>query len=102
MNTITDVTTLLAALEAIRNGEVVVQTVEDDEGVYVVTDQGGLAESIVRAADELLILEGGSCNWGNIKFLRKSGFNVFAGEQDSFGWLCGVIRIAGVGLLVYG
>lgn len=40
----------------------------------------------------LLITAGGRCNWSNIRQLREHGFDVYAGEQDSFGWLTGCIE----------
>lgn len=52
-------------------------------------------------ACEKLITDSGSCNWNNIKSLKEQGYNVFAGEKDSFGWLTGCIRTS-KGIVVYG
>lgn len=41
---------------------------------------------------ENLITNGGGCNWDNINILRNSGYRVFPGDRDSFGWLVGCIR----------
>jgi len=58
-------------------------------------------EEAAGLACELLITEGGGCNWGNIRVLRESGFRVFAGEKDSFGWLTGCIQTT-QGIIIYG
>lgn len=60
-----------------------------------------LVQNAVGLACENLIDNSGHCNWKNIKELDKNGFNVSAGEQDSFGWLTGVIHTA-KGKIVYG
>lgn len=52
-------------------------------------------------ACEELITDSGSCNWDNIKSLKEQGYNVFAGEKDSFGWLTGCIRTS-KGIVVFG
>ena len=52
-------------------------------------------------AAELLISPYGGCNWKNIDTVRNSGFAVFAGEKDSFGWLTGCIS-TNKGIFVYG
>ena len=54
-------------------------------------------------ANALLISNGGRCNWVNIKALHQYGFDVYAGEKDSFGWLTGCIGFPdGERVLVYG
>ena len=61
------------------------------------------AEYCEEIANELLIRNGGSCNWVNIKALQQHGFDVYAGEKDSFGWLTGCIGfLDGERVLVYG
>lgn len=40
---------------------------------------------------ELLITDSGACDWDNINLLRNSGYSVYPGDQDSFGWLVGCI-----------
>lgn len=55
----------------------------------------------VSRANELLITDTGTCNWNNINILKESGYNVFPGEQDSFGWLIGCIRTK-KGIIAYG
>jgi len=57
--------------------------------------------TILKLADSVLITPNGGCDWANIQMLEVAGFNVRAGEQDSFGWLTGVIRTK-AGEIVYG
>lgn len=52
-------------------------------------------------ADAFLITSEGRCNWKNIDAVIAAGFDVFAGETDSFGWLTGCIRTK-KGIIVYG
>lgn len=53
--------------------------------------------------DDVLITEGGGCDWDNINVLRSNGYSVFAGEKDSFGWLTGCVQKHGDNrILVYG
>lgn len=60
-----------------------------------------LEEEAEGAACGALITGQGQCNWSNIFILKNMGFEVYAGDQDSFGWLTGVIEKDGV-KLVYG
>lgn len=48
-----------------------------------------------------LITSNGDCNWLNILALRRMGYDVYAGDQDSFGWLTGVVEKDGI-QLIYG
>lgn len=43
-------------------------------------------------ATNVLITHDGKCNWMNIRYLQQKGYDVYAGEKDSFGWLSGVIE----------
>lgn len=43
-------------------------------------------------ATTVLVTPYGTCNWMNIRVLREKGYDVYAGEKDSFGWLSGVIE----------
>lgn len=50
-----------------------------------------------------LICSDGSCDYDGIRLLKKSGYDVFAGEKDSFGWLTGCVKKNGDDrILVYG
>lgn len=55
----------------------------------------------VELACEHLITPNGRNSIINIKILRDNGFNVYAGERDSFGWLSGCIETR-KGIIVYG
>jgi hypothetical protein len=57
--------------------------------------------TILKQADSVLITTEGRCDWANIQMLEAAGFRVHAGEQDSFGWLTGVIKTK-AGDIVYG
>ena len=40
-----------------------------------------------------LLIRNGDCDWEVINYLKKNGgFNIYAGERDSCGWLTGVIE----------
>lgn len=58
-------------------------------------------DGIINLANETLITSNGQCHWDNIDKVKKAGFNVFAGEKDSFGWLTGCISTK-KGIIVYG
>jgi hypothetical protein len=47
---------------------------------------------IGTVATNVLITPYGKCNWMNIRTLRDKGYDVYPGEQDSFGWLSGIIE----------
>lgn len=59
-----------------------------------------LDEVEMYACGDLITAQGG-CNWKNISDLKKSGFDVYAGDKDSFGWLTGCIESDGK-VFVYG
>ena len=40
-------------------------------------------------------------DFDNIEYLKRNGFEIFAGEKDSFGWLTGCIRTK-KGIIVFG
>lgn len=43
--------------------------------------------------DNLLITNGGQCNWDNMIYIEDQGnFWIHSGEKDSFGWLTGIIE----------
>jgi hypothetical protein len=57
-----------------------------------------LVKAVVYLADEYLT---GDDNFKNIITVRKAGYDVYAGEQDSFGWLTGCIEMKR-GVIVFG
>ncbi len=92
--TVDRLVSMLADLEA-GKVECQVETCDYDGDTYVTCDE-------IRAeASKVLILADGSCNVTNIVALRKHGYDVFPGEEDSFGWLTGCIQTS-KGILVYG
>lgn len=50
----------------------------------------------------LFILGNGKCNWNNINKIREYGYEVRAGEEDSFGWLTGILEFPDGRQVVYG
>ena len=79
---------------------------EDENGVdkyFITSDKSSLAYKAEEEACGYLITNEGTCNWKQIWKLRDSGYDVFAGDEDSFGWLTGCIRKHGDDrILVYG
>lgn len=62
-----------------------------------------LSIKVEGLCNEYLIGSNGGCNWDNITILRNNGYNVFAGERDSFGWLTGCVQKQGdKRIMVYG
>ena len=82
-----------------------------DSGEFGVKARNGVIEEIYgddkelvlieSLAEELLIKDNGQCDWSNIDKLKELGFNVYAGDEDSFGWLTGYIETKN-GIVVYG
>ena len=61
---------------------------KDEYGCVTFTEEGNAASALCC---EYLIHDGGGCNWTNINYLRKHGYSVYPGDEDSFGWLVGCI-----------
>ena len=73
---------------------------EDGDEYFKESD---LYDEIEGLCNEYLITESGGCNWDNIRVLRSKGYDVYAGEKDSFGWLTGCVRKYGDNrIVVYG
>lgn len=67
------------------------------------TDKGGFATYVMELCCGLLITVGGSVNYKNLLTLEKAGYDVYAGDKDSFGWLTGCIQKKGDDrILVFG
>ena len=63
---------------------------EYGEKVYYAWSTGGKLEFPI---EDVLITDGGRCNWDAIDYVEKHGnMWIHAGEKDSFGWLTGVIE----------
>ena len=91
MDTINKLLDDLALIETTPEIESILTEEQVSEG-YSVDELHPLVQQVIGLADGLLITNTGQCNWSNIEVLKRSGFNVTAGEQDSFGWLTGVIH----------
>jgi len=63
-------------------------------------DRLPLINAVVYLADDCLTSEDRE-SYENISEIRKAGFDVYAGEQDRFGWLTGVIELK-TGKIVFG
>lgn len=68
-----------------------VETEEGGDGFNYFSNEDERVQEVEALCCELLICDSG-CNWKNIELLRKSGFFVYAGERDGFGWLTGCVR----------
>jgi len=86
-------------LNKINSGEIKVTHIFED-GYEIIQSSTEVTE-IEDYASEFLITSNGGCNLDNINKLKEAGFDVFAGEKDSFGWLTGCIRTS-KGIIVYG
>jgi hypothetical protein len=76
-------------------------TPAQEEVGYSVDELPDVVQDVIQLADECLIGNHGQCDWDNINKVKQAGFNVRAGEQDSFGWLSGLITTS-KGDVVYG
>lgn len=95
----TTVETLIKALLALTDEDFD----EPDEADVRYAKTTSATEECEEIANTLLISNGGRCNWVNIKALQQHGFDIYAGEKDSFGWLTGCIGFPdGERVLVYG
>ncbi len=52
-----------------------------------------LVLDIENLAEEVLITNAGYCNWTYIDMLKDEGFDVYAIETDSWGWLLACIKL---------
>lgn len=68
--------------------------------LYHDTDHELVKQALILA-DKVLITKNGTPDWDAITELKAYGFDVQAGEKDSFGWLTGVITTC-KGRLVFG
>lgn len=74
----------------------------DDYDMYLSNSQySNEITEIINIANTVLIDENGNNIYEYEEYLRSNGFNIFAGEQDRFGWLSGCIQTK-KGIIVYG
>lgn len=105
MNTLPDLINGLKELMNIPADQL--QKDEDNPFVRYYDSENDAVSTMEGLACELLISAQGRCNWDNISEVKKAGFDVYAGDKDSFGWLTGCISIQATGenfkrVLVYG
>jgi len=86
-----DVSVIIYLLKKIDDDETI-----DNEMITKATHP--LVKAVIYLADEYLT---GDDNFKNILTVRKAGFDVYAGERDSFGWLTGCIELKS-GIIVFG
>ena len=91
---------LLDILRDIDNSELVN---DEDTNLNSITHDyySIIIKSAINKATDALISDEGRNIWEFHKWLGDSGFCVFPGERDSFGWLTGCIQTK-KGYLVYG
>jgi hypothetical protein len=88
----------LKAIEATQlenSDDAILNNMEEDNPLKEVIN------TAIGQADELLVTDQGQCNWENHEVLKNSGYPVFPGERDRFGWLSGCIQTS-KGILVFG
>lgn len=82
---------LLRSLDVLYSKDIKESSTENDDGnryfkEFPVSDY---VEGLCCAC---LIASNGTCNWENIHILKNHGYDVFAGDKDSFGWLTGCVQ----------
>ena len=87
MNTVDDISVIIYLLKKI----------DEDDSINL-KEKHVLIDAVIYLADEYLT---GDDNFKNIITVRESGFHVFAGEQDRFGWLTGCIQLKR-GIIMFG
>ena len=70
--------------------------IDEDESIDI--NNNILVKAVIYLADDCLT---GDDDYYNIECVKKAGFDVFAGEQDRFGWLTGCIQTKR-GVIVFG
>jgi hypothetical protein len=97
---------LLSSLQTIEESELpTLQPPENQINLLSLIDNypqyKDVIHKAIQYADEALITDQGRCDWDAIQMLKDEGYEVFAGEQDRWGWLSGCIQTK-KGRLVYG
>lgn len=96
---------LIEVLREIESSKEITKVIPDEimgeDGSYSPSDLPELVQEAEYLANHVLFDKVGQCAWGNHRKLKTAGFNVTAGESDSFGWVTGVIHTT-KGRIVYG
>ena len=69
-----------------------------DLSIRQVRNMHPLVKEAINLADDCLTDED---NNYNIQYVKEAGFDVYAGEQDRFGWLTGCIELQR-GVIIFG
>ena len=69
-----------------------------DLSIRQVRNMHPLVKEAINLADDCLTDED---NYYNIQYVKEAGFDVYAGEQDRFGWLTGCIELQR-GVIIFG
>lgn len=69
-----------------------------DLSIRQVMNMHPLVKEAINLADNCLTDED---NHYNIQYVKEAGFDVYAGEQDRFGWLTGCIELQR-GIIIFG
>jgi hypothetical protein len=72
------------------------------EFVIKVDEEGYVECPPLRAILNALLVPEGKPDWRNIERLKAFGFQVSPGEEDSFGWLTGVLHLTQDKKIVFG
>ena len=91
-----DVSAIIYLLKKINEDETIDSETIDSEMINKATHP--LVKAVIYLADEYLT---GDDNFKNIITVRNAGYDVYAGEQDRFGWLTGCIEMKR-GVIVFG
>jgi hypothetical protein len=80
-----------------RRMTILLKQIERNSNVDVVDKYFKIVEDL---ANKFLVIDG-ECNLANIELLDDCGFEVYAVERDSFGWLVGGIETS-KGVIMFG
>lgn len=93
---------LLRSLDVLYSEDIDESSTENDDGNRYFKEFP-ISDYVEGLCCACLIAPNGTCNWDNVKILKKLGYNVYAGDRDSFGWLTGCVKKFGDNrVLVYG
>lgn len=91
MPTVNELILKLKELESDSSIISILTSEQEQEGYY--TDElHPLVQEIISLANDVLINELGKVNWSNVNLLKQEGFLVIPGDNDSYGWLTGLIK----------
>lgn len=102
MSTVQELVEVLQKIEANPEIEKIVpDSIKDAQGYYSEDDLHPDVKQAISLATCFLVSTDGSCDYANMRVVEQAGYNIYPGEQDSFGWLIGCIRTR-KGVISYG